>query len=241
VFGSSNDTTRIVGGASASSRGMVFTRDQIGGAGRGVSLFGNNYYNWNTGGPSPVPGFSCNEGAFYFLGSGLCSFNFNSVAANEASVDNKAVFVRGDHQINENWSVYMSASITKVETFGRYAPVPGIVVVDDGTPNDINNGVVCGNTCPGGTDGLPTYFYHRFAAAGNRDNTTDTSNGDFLLGFQGQLTDTIGVDFGIRRTDYKFTEFGRGYIVAAIANQFANQGLYDLRDPYGADPSRSPA
>jgi iron complex outermembrane receptor protein len=236
VFGASNDSTRIIGGASSSSRGMVFTRDQIGFT-NGVSLYGNNYYNWATGGPSPVPGFSCDEGAFYFLGSGLCSFNFNTVAANEASVKNKAIFVRADHQINENWSVYSTASQTKVNTFGRYAPVPGVVRVDDGTPNDINNGVVCGATCPGGTDGLATYFYHRFAAAGNRDGFTDATNSDFLLGFQGQLTDTIGVDVGMRRTDYKYIETGRGYIVAAIANQFANDGSYDLRDPYGADPS----
>ncbi|UWX04363.1 hypothetical protein H1235_04465 [Pseudoxanthomonas sp. NC8] len=29
-----------------------------------------------------------------------------------------------------------------------------------------------------GTDGLPTYYYHRFAAAGNRDNYTTSNNAD---------------------------------------------------------------
>jgi iron complex outermembrane recepter protein len=246
VFGSSSDRTRIVGGASASKRGMVFTRDQIGGGGLGVSLYGNNYYDW--GDPAvwgdesigAVPGFGCDQGAFYFLGNGLCSFNFNSVAANEAKVGNKSVFVRGDHQINDDWSVYFTATSTKVETFGRYAPVPGVVVVDDGTPNDINGGVMCAYdpACQGGTtDGLPTYFFHRFAAAGNRDNFTDTQNADYLVGFQGQLTDTIGVDFGARRTDYKYIELGRGYIVGSLANEAANNGDYMLDDPYGADPA----
>jgi len=245
VFGSSSDRTRIVGGASSSKRGMVFTRDQIGGSTRGVSTFGNNYYNWDTGGRNAVPGFACNQGAFYFLGNGLCSFNFNSVAANEAKVGNKSVFIRADHQINDDWSVYASANTTKVETFGRYAPVPGIVRVNDGTPNDINSGVLCQaagsniNTCitsgPGAnTDGNSTYFYHRFAAAGNRDNFTDSTNSDFLVGFQGQLTDTIGVDFGLRRTDYKYIELGRGYIVGSLASQAANAGLYLFTDPFGA-------
>jgi iron complex outermembrane receptor protein len=244
VFGSSSDRTRMVGGASSSKRGMVFTRDQIGGSGVGVSTYGNNYYDWNTGFEA-VPGFSCDQGAFYFLGNGLCSFNFNSVAANEAKVGNKAVFVRGDHQINDDWSVYFSATSTKVETFGRYAPVPGVVLVDDGTPNDIQNGVQCAYTpgnidgfcAPGTTDGLPTYYFHRFAAAGNRDNFTDTDNADYLLGFQGQLTDTIGVDFGARRTDYKYVELGRGYIVGSLANEAANNGDYMLDDPFGADPA----
>lgn len=244
VFGSASDRTRIVGGASSSKRGMVFTRDQIGGSTRGVSTFGNNYYDWETGFEA-VPGFSCDQGAFYFLGNGLCSFNFNSVAANEAKVGNKSVFVRGDHQINDDWSVYFTATSTKVETFGRYAPVPGAVIVDDGTPNDIQNGVMCRDTAgnvngfcaPGTTDGLPTYFFHRFAAAGNRDNFTDTQNSDYLVGFQGQITDSIGVDFGARRTDYHYIELGRGYIVGSLAAAAANEGRYNFADPFGADPA----
>ena len=243
VFGSSSDRTRIVGGASASKRGMVFTRDQIGGDTLGVSTYGNNYYDWETG-FQPVPGFDC-VGTFWTTGSGLCSFDFNSVAANEAKVGNKSVFVRGDHQINDDWSVYFTATSTKVETFGRYAPVPGAVIVDDGTPNDIQNGMTCANTpgnidgfcAPGRSDGLPTSCFHRFAAAGNRDNFTDTQNSDYLVGFQGQLTDTIGVDFGARRTDYKYIELGRGYIVGSLAAAAANDGDYMFDDPYGADPN----
>src|SRR5690606_2772049 len=66
---------------------------------------------------------------------------------------------------------------------------------------------------------------------------TDATNADYLIGFQGQLTDTIGIDFGLRRTDYKYTELGRGYIVANLANEAANNGSYDLTDPYSADPA----
>ncbi|MBY4597437.1 TonB-dependent receptor [bacterium BD-1] len=265
VFGSSSDRTRVIGGASSSKRGMVFTRDQIGGSGRGVSDYGNNFYDWTvvdanedgvidtgdlgdvdgdgnaydglTGDLGAVPGFACNQGAFYFLANGLCSFNFNSVAANDAKVGTKSVFIRADHQINDNWSIYGSASMTKVETFGRYAPVPGVVRVEDGTSQDINNNPLLIAAHDGVTDGLPTYYFHRFAAAGNRDNFTDTTNADYLVGFQGQLTDTIGIDFGARRTDYKYTELGRGYIVASLANAAANNGDYDLTDPYSADPA----
>ena len=249
VFGSSSDRTRVIGGAASSKRGMVFTRDQIGGSGLGVSTYGNNYYDWEmvdtdedgvpdslAGTIRAVPGFDCTQGDFWVTGSGTCSFNFNAVAANDAKVDNTSVFIRADHQINDNWNVYGAASMTKVETFGRYAPVPGVVRVEDGTPNDINSNpdLIDPNT---GTDGLPTYYFHRFAAAGNRDNFTDATNADYLIGFQGQLTDTIGIDFGLRRTDYKYTELGRGYIVSNLANEAANNGSYDLTDPYSADPA----
>ena len=227
TFGISGDRGSLIGGAATSSRGMVFTRDQIGGSGLGYSPYGNNYYDTLTGARTAVPGFDCTQGAFYEIPAiGECSFNFNSVAANEASVKNKSIFVRGDYQINDDWSVYMTANVTKVSTFGRYAPVPGFVTVEDGTPNDIIQG-----------DGLPTYFYHRFAAAGNRDNTTDTTNSDFLVGFQGQLTDKVSVDFGIRRSDYKFAEIGRGYVLGSLAEAAANRGDYMFTDPFGADPA----
>ncbi len=268
VFGTSSDRGRLIGGASYSSRGMVFTRDQIGGQTLGVSTYGNNYYNWRVGetedkknpgkmipvgGIRPVPGFACDSNGFWTLPNGRCSFDFNSVAANEAAVDNTSVFARGDYQINDDWTVYMTATMSKVETFGRYAPVPGVVKASDGTVQDRNDpqfvawvhanrqrayelyGIDPTATLDPATDGLPTYFYHRFAAAGNRDNNTDTTNSDFLVGFQGQLTDTISVDFGARRTSYKYIEVGNGYVIASLANQAVDSGDYMLNDPFGAD------
>ena len=225
TFGAAGDRGRLVGGASKSSRGMVFTRDQIGYI-RGVSTYGNNYYDWGTRTVKAVPGFNCDEAAnpgFWAQTNGRCSFNFNSVAANDASVDNTALFAFGDFQISDDWLVYMSATNTRVESFGRYAPVPGVVWASDGTPNDIVKG-----------DGNPTYFYHRFAAAGNRDSYTTGNNADFLVGFQGQLTDRIGVEFGARRTNYKYDELGYGYIIQTLANQAIDAGDYLLTDPYGA-------
>ncbi|MFY2763886.1 TonB-dependent receptor plug domain-containing protein [Arenimonas sp. MALMAid1274] len=226
LMGGGSERTRLVAGASASRRGIVFTRDQIGGAVRGVGLYGNNYYDWSTGSARAVPGFDCSQGAFYVQDNGLCGFDFNQVAANEAKLSRVGLDVRADHQINDRWNLYSSASLTRVESFGRYAPTPGLLVVDDGSPNDVDP-----------TDGLPTYFFHRFAAAGNRDEFTEASNLDFVLGFQGQLTDRVQIDVGLRRADYRFVSLGRGYIVSDIANEAANSGRYDLSDPYGADPS----
>lgn len=256
TFGISGDRGSLIGGAASSSRGMVYTRDQIGGDVLGISTYGNNYLRWAYvknpdgsnkldddgnpilgGGVRAVPGFACNSDGFWTQANGRCSFDFNSVAANEASVKNKSIFTRGEYQINDDWSVYMTANVTKVYTFGRYAPVPGVVRVEDGTVQDINSNPELVAAYDGVTDGLPTYFYHRFAAAGNRDGLTDTTNSDFLVGFQGQLSDKVSVDFGIRRSDYKYGDIGRGYILGSLANAAANSGDYMLTDPFGADPA----
>lgn len=242
TFGISGDRGSLIGGAGMMDRENVFTRDQIGYV-QGVSIYGNNYYEWG-GGPAGVPGYACNDPGFFRLPNGLCSYNFNAVAANQASINNKSLFLLGDYQINDDWSVYSSATVTKTGSFGRYAPTPGLLIVSDGTPQDINNGLRCdetpgnigGNCAPGSSDGLVTYYFHRFAAGGNRDNEDTTVNTDFLVGFEGQLTDTIGVDFGIRRTEYDFKNLGNGYVVGSLARIAAENGSYDLRDPYGASP-----
>ena len=260
TFGLSSDRGRLIGGAGYSDREIVFTRDQIGYV-QGSSIFGNNYYDWDydggddpatpdviegtadDGGPAIVPGYACNDPGFWVTANGLCSYDFNAVAANEASVSNKSLFLRGDYQLNDDWTVYTTATVTTVNSFGRYAPAPGVVVVEDGTRQDINFGVRCdatatavdGECAPGTSDGLPTYYFHRFAAGGNRDNTIDGVNTDFLLGFEGQLTDSIGVDFGLRRTNYKMSDRGNGYVVAPLAAEAAGRGDYDFADPYGAD------
>lgn len=238
VFGASTGRTRITGGAAKSSRGIVFARDAFDDVPLGVSQYGNNYYDWDLGALRPVPGFDCDQGAFYTLSTGLCSYDFNAVAADEAKVGDTAVFVRAAHGINERWRLDASANLTRVESFGRYAPTPGILAVADGTPNDINGGVACGpgGCAPGSTDGLPTYYYHRFAAAGARDGYTEGTRADYAVGLQGSLGERVELEFGLRRADYRYTDLGRGYVVAELASALANQGLYDLADPYGAAP-----
>ncbi|PJJ97136.1 TonB-dependent receptor [Lysobacteraceae bacterium NML03-0222] len=242
TFGARSDRGSLIASVSANDRGMVFTRDQIGYT-QGFSSYGNNYFEWvanpkfDPGKPEgpdnqrhirgslkAVPGFNCSSNGFWLASNGTCSFDFNSVAANEASVKNKGLFARGDYQINDDWSVYMSTMVSKVNTFGRYAPVPTQVTVAEGTPNDIVKG-----------DGLPTILRHRLAAAGNRDTSSDATMTDIVLGFQGRLNDKVDLDFGIRRSNYRYNEFGTGYTVNPLVREAFENGSYDVRNPFGAD------
>lgn len=231
TMGTSGERGRLLISASANDRGMVFTRDQIGYR-QGVSVYGNNYRVYDQvndkflTAPKAIPGFACNSGGFWMTSTGTCSFDFNSVAANEASIKNKGLFARGDYQINNDWSVYMTAMAQKVNSFGRYAPVPALVLVADNTPNDVVKG-----------DGFATALYHRFAAAGNRDTSSDANVTDFLLGFQGYMFDKVDVDFGMRRSNYRYNEFGTGYTVNPLARAALEDGSYDVLDPFGNDPA----
>ena len=226
IIGVSGDKGRMVAGVSRTGRGMVFTRDREWGATPGVSSYGNNVV---TGGLRSLgnlkgdPKLGCTDPNFYLASNGTCSYNFNAVAADEAQIDQSSVFFRGETKLNNDWNAYLNSSVSRVKSFGRYAPTPAQLTVQANTPNNptASNIVV----------------RHRTAAAGNRDTNTDNNLYDLLAGFQGKVNSNVDVDFGIRSTESKYIELGRNYIVRPILEQYVNSGAYNLYAPNANDPS----
>lgn len=239
-YGAAGDRGRVLATTSFNKRGMTFTRDMLGGDTLGLSTFGNNYRLANAAGTAatgafiPMPGFNCGgsgtgEGADLFFqtapgqAGNICSYNFNASAANEASASTKALFVSGDYEINDNWSTYMQASVTRNQSFGRYAPTPGEVFVPENSPND---------PVPG--DGRGAFIRHRFAAVGPRDNNVDENAYDIMIGFKGRVADAVDVEFGSRLFENQAVNLGQNYIVRLLAQQAIQQGRYDVRNPFGS-------
>lgn len=226
VFGLSGDKGRLVGGFGRTERQMVYTRQRPWGSAQGVSNYGNNYRVINADGTlgpvTAVPG-GCTDTNFWTTAAGTCSYDFNKVAADEAALTNSSLFLRGEMNLNADWSVFLNTSVSRVESFGRYAPVPGLVEVAAGSPN---------NPTGGASDIL---LYHRFAAAGNRDNNTENNLYDVMAGVQGRIG-SIDIEAGVRNTESKYLELGRNYIVRPLAEQYINSGEYDI-----FLPSQNPA
>ncbi|NDH57473.1 MAG: TonB-dependent receptor [Betaproteobacteria bacterium] len=149
---------------------------------------------------------------------------FQYSAADEAQIKNASLFARGEYKVNKDWSLYANTGVTRVESFGRYAPTPGAVVLSATSPNNIASQV------DPSLAGKSVTLRHRFAAAGNRDTNTDSNIYDMLLGTQGQIG-SVAIDAGFRWTDYQYLELGRNYIVTAIATQFMNSGAYNIFKP----------
>ena len=221
LFGTSGKDGRVLAGISYNERGMVYTRDRVWGTDKGVSSFGNNYV--TSKGLIAVPG-ACTDKDFWLTSSNTCSFDFNSRAADEAQIKNASLFARGEYKVNKDWSLYANTGVTRVESFGRYAPTPGAVVLSATSPNNIASQV------DPSLAGKSVTLRHRFAAAGNRDTNTDSNIYDMLLGTQGQIG-SVAIDAGFRWTDYQYLELGRNYIVTAIATQFMNSGAYNIFKP----------
>lgn len=229
LFGASSDRGSLIAGASYSSRGIVFQRDRDYSRG-GASTFSNNYLNPNgtffsapsgpTAGTSIVPG-GCSEPGFTISGN-RCLYDFTFVAADEAELDQSALFTRARYEISADWSTYLNASVSRVKSFGRYAPGLATVAVAANTPNN-----------PFDVD---LSVRHRFASLGPRDDTVDSNAYDISVGFLGRLVDRVDVEFGARRNEFQTFTIGRNYPVIPLANAAIANGTYSILNPSANDP-----
>ncbi|MCH8501471.1 MAG: TonB-dependent receptor [Aliidiomarina sp.] len=232
VFGASSDTTSVIGGVSWNKREIIF-ENAYPWVQPGSSIYGNNWRPASEAVFREVPGGCAEDNFFNITVSGLerCQFNFNATNANEASTANEALFVKVQHDINNDWRLYSNANIARTSSFGRYAPAPDSNIFYSGlaTPADSYNNPTNPNAWmydprnpnsvafdPSVGDPQDVFFYHRFAAMGNRDSEVDNENVDFLVGAEGRVGG-FDLDFGVRRVRNKTSDIGNGYLAASTA------------------------
>lgn len=250
IFGAASDRGQVMAGVSNNRRDIVFQRDREWSAGRGASVFSNNFFVPGAGflnvpgRGSIVPGAGC-TGEGFFTSAVRCFYDFTLVAADEAEIENQSLFMRGRYDIDDNWTAHLNSSITRVQSFGRYAPVPsspwlvggfGFPVLPVGSPNHPATPPTQGGLNPAweeyqGVADQTLLFLHRFAANGPRDTSSDghVYDLDFFV------TGTVGnfdVEFGARRVESQYHELGRNYIVSALAQPAFDRGLYNIYDPF---------
>lgn len=262
LFGASGDRGRVMGGASHSHRDIIFTRDRdYWYSSRGSSTYSNNFATgttFNTGTRLKHPQFGaavpglCTNGddsdLFWMSGSNpdnwQCQFDHSATSANLTSLTNKSVFFRGDYQINDDWSTYFTASVTKSEARGRYAPVPsspfpgGAIRLDPDSPNHPAN---LDGYNPLANDpyyqqfaGQTLYLFHRFAALGTRDSLLENTTANIMAGFEGRVGE-VDVEFGTRYTQSRATDLGFNYVVGGLAQVAITNGGYNIYDPFSPD------
>lgn len=261
TFGAASDRTSIIGGASWNNRDIIFARD-FPWYEPGASTYSNNFstladteqgffdnFNYTT-----LPNGACeNAGDAFFtlespgsLTGERCGYDFASVSADEASIDNESAFLRAEHRFAEDWTLYSDIMIAKTKSFGRYAAVPdstyfgspqtappgGGVPLTPDSPNNPTNPESPMYDPDLGLDPQPVNIWHRFSSLGNRDNNIDSEMYDLLAGVSGWVG-PAELDFGARWTRNKVFDIGRNYLVRSTAFRYMEEGTYDLQDPEG--------
>ena len=270
IFGSSSDRARVLMGASNSSREVIMTRDRdywYNPDSPGASTYSNNFSTLNvnslgTAGRlrhplygAAVPGLCTNgddSDLFWLSGTGpadwTCQFNHSATSANLTSLENTAIFGRGDYQINDDWSVYFNANLARVESFGRFAAVPsspwpgGSILLPAGSPNHPGTAPENGGLNPNydpfyaGYADQDLYLYHRFAALGARDNFLENTTYNFMGGFQG-TAGIFDLDFGMRYVESRAVNLGTNYVVGGLAQTHITAGTYNIYNPFAGNPN----
>jgi iron complex outermembrane receptor protein len=231
IMGLTGEKGRLIMGASMTQRDIIFTRDAYGTTGtRGASIFANNYYTLEGSPIAAVPG-GCTNPNFFTISNGACRYDFQTVAADEAELSTKSFFARGEFNINADWTAFMTSSVNRVSSFGRYAPVPGFLEIRPGSvahpwhadyPDpSLRTQVAADETI---------LLAHRFAAGGNRDTFTETNMYDTLLGVKGSFRG-VDVEAGLRKSTSKYIETGRGFVVQTLAEREIDNGNYNIFNP----------
>jgi len=232
ILGLTSPKGRMIMGASMTHRDIIFTRDAYGTSQSvGASSFSNNYFTGRglSGFIAPVPG-GCTNPNFYIAG-GRCRFDFTRVAADEAELGTKSFFARGEYNITNEWTAFMTSSVNRVTSFGRYAPVPAELDIVPGSvahpwhPNFPDPSLRT-RVGPDQTIDLA----HRFAAGGNRDTTTESNLYDAQVGLKGQFRG-VDVEAGLRKSTSKYSEVGRGFVVRTLAEAEIFTGAYNIFNP----------
>ncbi|QDH69123.1 TonB-dependent receptor plug domain-containing protein [Marilutibacter alkalisoli] len=242
LFGISSDRGHLLASASYENRDIVWSRDRPW-TEFGTSIYSNNFWRApSTAGSNllgSVPG-GCADPGYFVDDGGVCRYIHTITSAEEAAVSNRSLVAKGSYNINNDWQFYGSAIVSRVKSFGRYAPVPsspwpapGMIAISPDSPNHPGN--VNGNNPDAANWTGPSdtvYLTHRFSAGGPRDGAINSNLYDLNLGFEGRVGN-VDLDFGIRRNEYKTDDVGRNYVVAAIAGAMIESGEYNIYNPSG--------
>lgn len=241
VAGISGKRGSFVVGVSHHFKDIVFARDSLFNS-PGASFFSNNYFGLSSGNfggiiydDNGTTRHACNSDTgpgfytvpFSISPTGLrCAYDFNLVAADEAQIENQGIFTKGRFDINADWSVNVTGSVSRAGSFGRYAPTPGVFFAPAAVMSAQTGGLI----------NEDAYVYHRFAAVGPRDTDTDSNVYDLIVDFQGRIG-RVETSFGARVNEYRYVEFGKNYVVRPLAEQAAANGDYNFVLPLSNDPA----
>lgn len=244
LFGTSDETKTISGGASWNNRDIIFQRDYYYNS-PGASIYGNSYttltdgfenFDWRTI-PNGTANGACDfdDSAFFTLGS-RCAYDFTQVAADEASSKNESIWLNGSASLGRNWNVLGSVNYSKSSSFGRYAPTPDTsyfsTPLSVNSPNNPSNPL--GNVYDASrfpSEPVEVNWWHRFESLGDRNSNFESKLLDVRFSLEGKIGNAE-LYTGIRFSQNKSKDRGQNHLLRSAAASLIESGAYDLSSPF---------
>lgn len=200
--------------------------DTIGVSGGGNTGFALNFGEaFQIGGTCPGTAYIPISTPFGIPGEG-CGFGYADLSMMTGGVDRQSTYLDARYQISDNAEVYFENRYSRIESFGRYAPAVGFIVVSDDAP--LNSYDPNGDGNPD-----PFFLFHRFIGHGNRDDSYATTEFDNILGLQGTLDIAGGINYDmyIRHYEYRADNEGDTYVLTSNIEDAIADGSYNFLNP----------
>ena len=240
VLGGTSDRGNYVFTAEWFDRDPIFDRDRPYSAAQfapgdrqgvdtvGVSQFGNTAYllsGPNAGGYRAVG--DCDTSVFAgvfdfppFPGDTVCGFPYADISAQTGGIKRFGSFLSAEYEITPDHSLYFRNTFSRVDSFGRYAPVAGLFFIGGDNPQNTFN--------------EDLFLLHRFVAHGPRDDDFRSYEIDNVFGFQGRLG-MVDYDAYGRYFISESDAIGKNYVLQSNIEQLVADGLYDFNNPTNPD------
>ena len=176
------------------------------------------------------------EGFFGIPGT-QCGFGYADISAQTGGIDRISTYLNANYEFKPGHQVFFENRLTRIASFGRYAPAVGFFAVPGDSPH---NPFDTTSSYPLLEDGTPAPFniFHRFVGHGPRDDDTERYELDNVLGLAGSLMDgSLNYEAYARFYRYQGSEEGETYILQSQVELEAERGDYDLTNPLSQEPS----
>ena len=160
----------------------------------------------------------------------VCGYQFAGIAGKTAAIKRDTLSVNGSYEIAKDLTGFGRVSMTRAESFGRFAPAPvtpvfgGVTMAAD-NPNNPTAGEA------GGPYDL--IILYRLAANGPRDSMVDGRLNSTLMGLRGTLdfADTSEWEIGVFENRFVQKEVGTGYGLRPPLQGLIDSGAFDPFNP----------
>lgn len=151
-------------------------------------------------------------GAFGLPTHTLCTYAFAEIAANRAGLEKFNSYVYASYDISDNVEMYARGLFAENESFGRFAPPaadwPNPPASHPHNPFDIEQMIGDGLI----TDAAELWGYYRWTNLGPRDDNVNDKQWDGVVGFKGDVSDTMSFDIYVQSGEYTSTTESTGYL-----------------------------
>ncbi|MES2826311.1 MAG: TonB-dependent receptor [Pseudomonadota bacterium] len=162
-----------------------------------------------------------------------CMYGFANTSTNKAELDKTNIYLNYNRNLNEDTEFYARSILSRVESFGRFAPAAATWDNMPADYKDVPFDIPALQTAGLIGNNYELTGYYRWTNVGPRDNVITDTQLDTTFGLRGKLTGDISYEVYLQKSRYDTKEFGYYYLSYPGLEYVLNKNI----DPFSAEGS----